>query len=127
MGQAAAKQGDKVTGQCTHTVSNVSTGVTLQAPLPFSGQLTGGLSTSVNIMGKPAATVGSTAANSPAHIPPGGTTFLTPPSNQATVNAGSQTVNINGKPAARANDKALTCTEVPSPGTVVAAGTVMLG
>jgi uncharacterized Zn-binding protein involved in type VI secretion len=116
-----------VTGQCTHTVVDPATGATIQAPLPYAGKLSGGLSSNVNIMGKPAATLGSTAPNSPAHIPPAGTSFVVPPTNQATVNAGSQRVNINGRPAARANDKALTCTEVPSPGTVVAAGTVMLG
>jgi uncharacterized Zn-binding protein involved in type VI secretion len=127
MGQPAAKQGDQVTGQCTHTVSNPATGATVQAPLPFAGQITGGLAATVNIMSKPAATVGSTADNSPPHVPPAGTTFVTPPTNQATVNAGSQTVNIGGRPAARNGDKALLCTEVPSPGTVVATGTVMLG
>ena len=47
-------------------------------------------------MGMPAATVDSTATNTPAHIPQGGT-FVVPPSNRATIRAGSVTVKINGK------------------------------
>jgi uncharacterized Zn-binding protein involved in type VI secretion len=101
-------------------------------PLPhaFSGILNGSLSTDVQIMGIPAATVGSTANNTPVHLPMApGTSFSKPPSNQATVLLGSATVLINGKMAARAGDTAMTCNDpvdLPS-GTVVASGTVLIG
>jgi uncharacterized Zn-binding protein involved in type VI secretion len=81
-------------------------------------------------MGKPAATLGSTADNQPSHIPtPPGTGFQKPPANRGTVQAGSPTVRINGKPAARNGDRALTCNDpVDLPvGTVTAAGTVSIG
>jgi uncharacterized Zn-binding protein involved in type VI secretion len=90
--------------------------------------LDGSLSSDVNIQGKPAAVQGSTASNTPSHIPQGGP-FQTPPANKATIQLGSGTVLINGKPAARTGDTALTCNDpadVPA-GTVVAAGTVLIG
>jgi uncharacterized Zn-binding protein involved in type VI secretion len=81
-------------------------------------------------MGKPAAVVGSTADNSPPHIPTApGASFQKPPSNKATIQLGSQTVRINVKAAARSGDKALTCndpSDLPS-GTVVAVSTVLMG
>ena len=76
-------------------------------------------------MGKPAAVVGSTADNTPPHVPtPPGTVFQTAADNKGTIQAGSPTVKINGKPAARDGDPALTCND-PSDlpvGTVVAGG-----
>ena len=130
MGQAAAKQGDQVTATDTHILLiPVGTGtVPTPLPHPFAGVLSGGLSADVKIMGMPAATVDSTATNTPPHIPQGGA-FQSPPSNQSTVKTGSATVKINGKPAARNGDTAMTCND-PSDlpiGTVVAAGTVMIG
>jgi uncharacterized Zn-binding protein involved in type VI secretion len=99
-------------------------------PHPFDGVLDGNLSGDVKILGQPAATVGSTATNTPAHLPtPPGTSFQVPPANRGTVQTGSATVRINGKPAARAGDTALTCndpTDLPV-GQVVAAGTVRIG
>lgn len=99
-------------------------------PHPFTGILSGGLSADVNIMGMPAATVDSTADNTPAHIAtPPGTSFQKPPSNKATIKMGSATVKINGKAAARNGDTAETCNDpadLPA-GTVVAVGTVMIG
>jgi len=128
MGQPAAKQGDQVVAVDTHIVV-VPGASPLSLPNPFAGVLSGGLSTDVKIMGKPAATVGSTADNNPPHVPPPGTTFQKPPSNKATIQLGSQTVMINGKPAARTGDKAITCNDpadLPA-GTVIATGTVMIG
>jgi uncharacterized Zn-binding protein involved in type VI secretion len=96
--------------------------------MPFAGVISGGLSADVKIMGKPAAVVGSTATNSPPHIPTGGS-FQNPPSNKATVQMGSATVKINGKPAARSGDSAFTCND-PSDlliGKVIAGGTVNFG
>jgi uncharacterized Zn-binding protein involved in type VI secretion len=129
MGMPAAKQGDQVIAVDTHMV--IVPGAS-PVPLPhvFTGQLDGGLSADVKIMGKPAATVGSTATNTPAHAPtPPGTAFQQPPSNLATVQFGSQTVLINGKAAARAGDKASTCNDpVDLPvGDVIATGSVMIG
>jgi len=129
MGMAAAKEGDPVTAVDTHVVL-LPDGTPQPLPHPFAGKLDGGLSGDVKIMGKAAATVGSTATNAPAHVPTApGVSFQSPPANRATVKLGSQTVKINGKAAARAGDKADTCndpSELPV-GTVAAAGTVMIG
>ena len=80
--------------------------------------------------GRPAATVGSTAANTPPHLAtPPGATFQRPPANQGTIQAGSPTVRINGKAAARHGDPALTCNDPADlpVGSVLAAGTVFIG
>jgi uncharacterized Zn-binding protein involved in type VI secretion len=82
------------------------------------------------VMGMPAATVGSTATNTPPHIPtPPGTVFQIPPTNRGTVMIGSPTVLINGRPAARNGDQAQTCADpAPNPGgQVIAIGTVFIG
>jgi uncharacterized Zn-binding protein involved in type VI secretion len=132
MGLPAAKQGDRVAANDVHVVMVPSPSGPTATPLPhpFAGVLNGGLSADVRICGRPAATVGSTAVNTPPHLPsPPGTSFQRPPANKATIQQGSRTVRINGKPAARAGDKALTCNdpvELPA-GTVVAAGTVLIG
>jgi uncharacterized Zn-binding protein involved in type VI secretion len=82
-------------------------------------------------MGRAAATVGSTATNTPAHLPtPPGTAFQQQPTNKGQIMRGSATVFINGKPAARANDPAQTCDDVVPVnlnGKVVAVGTVLIG
>jgi len=131
-GQPAAKQNDTVTGVDTHIVMVPTPTGSVPTPIgghPFNGIINGGLSTNVAIMGLPAATVGSTAQNTPPHVPLGGPSFQVPPLNQATIMQGSSTVLINGKPAARNGDSAQTCDDlVPAPhGTVVAAGTVLIG
>ncbi|MGI5154090.1 PAAR domain-containing protein [Microbispora sp. CA-102843] len=129
MGQPAAKQGDQVTAVDNHFVQTPP-GPVLLLPHPFTGVLSGGLSSDVKISGRPAATVGSTADNTPPHVPTApGTGFQRPPSNKGTVQVGSPTVMINGKPAARNGDKALTCNDpadLPT-GTVIATGTVLIG
>jgi Uncharacterized conserved protein len=132
MGQSAAKQGDQVVAIDTHIVM-VPVGTSLvptPLPHPFTGIINGSLSSDVNIMSMPAAVVGSTADNTPPHVPtPPGTTFQKPPVNKATIQMGSTTVMINGKPAARHGDKALTCndpSDLPA-GNIVAVGTVFIG
>lgn len=130
MGQPAAKQGDQVMGTDIHIVMIPAGTTTVPTPLPhpFAGIIDGGLSRDVNIMGMPAATEGSTATNTPPHIPQGGP-FQKPPSDKATIKMGSATVKINGKAAARAGDTAETCndpTNMPV-GTVMAVGTVLIG
>ena len=132
MRQPAAKQGDRIRAKDTHIVTIPGSS---PAPLihPFDGIISGGLSSNVNIMGKPAATVDSTAHNShnsQPHIPtPPGTAFQKAPSNKATIRAGSSTVKINGKKAARNGDIAETCDDpddLPI-GLVTAKGTVRIG
>ena len=131
MGQPAAKQGDQVIATDIHIIMNPSPGgpVPTPTPHPFVGIVNGGLSTNVMIMGMPAATVGSTAQNTPPHVPIGAGPFQVPPTNQATITMGSTTVFINKKPAARAGDTAMTCNDpAPAPlGKVVAVGTVLIG
>jgi uncharacterized Zn-binding protein involved in type VI secretion len=130
MGLPAAKQGDRVMATDIHIIMIPTPGGPVPTPLPhpFTGMLDGSLSTDVNIEGKPAALQGSTATNTPSHVPQGGP-FQKPPANRATVQLGSTTVLINGKPAARNGDPALTCSDpADAPvGTVVATGTVLIG
>ena len=124
MGMPAAKQGDQVMAIDIHFVLSAS-GVPQPVPMPFTGIIDGSLSADVNIMGIPAATLNSTATNTPVHVPPP----LKPPSNRATITTGSATVFINGNAAARNGDTATTCNDpVDLPvGTVVAVGTVNIG
>jgi uncharacterized Zn-binding protein involved in type VI secretion len=115
-----------------HIVLVPSPGGPVPTPLPhpFNGVIDGSLSADVMIGGLPAATVGSTATNTPPHLPtPPGTSFQIPPMNRGTILAGSATVFINGKPAARAGDPAQTCADpVPNPASqVISAGTVFIG
>lgn len=130
MGQPAAKQSDRVVATDTHIIMIPTPGGPVPTPLPhpFTGMIDGSLSADVTIEGKAAAVQGSTATNTPAHIPQGGP-FQKPPANRATIQVGSSSVFINGKPAARNGDPALTCNDpadLPA-GTVVAAGTVLIG
>jgi uncharacterized Zn-binding protein involved in type VI secretion len=130
MAQPAAKQGDQIVATDIHIILVPSPGGPVPTPLPhpFSGIIDGSLSADVMIMGRPAATAGSTATNTPPHIPQGGS-FQVPPTNQGTIISGSGTVFVNGKPAARNGDPAQTCAD-PAPnmsGQVVAAGTVLIG
>lgn len=131
MGQPAAKQGDQIVATDTHIVIVPGAPPTpTPLPHPFTGIINGGLSSDVKLMGLPAATVDSTADNTPPHIPtPPGTAFQNPPANKASVKIGSPTVKINGKAAARNGDIATTCNdpaELPV-GTVIAVGTVVIG
>ena len=128
MGPPAAKQGDKVVAVDTHLIQPPGPTSPVPVPHPFNGIIDGALSSNVKIQGMPAATVNSTATNTPPHVPIGGS-FVIPPKNRATIIKGSATVMINGKPAARAGDTALTCNDpVDLPvGTVVAVGTVNIG
>ena len=130
MGQPAAKQGDKVLATDIHIILIPSPVGPVPTPLPhpFTGILGSNLSPNVNVMGMPAATVGSVADNVPPHIPQGGP-FQKPPTGKGQIITGSATVMINGKQAARSGDTALTCNDpVDLPGgTVVAVSTVLIG
>jgi len=130
LSQPAAKQGDQITATDIHIILIPSPTGPIPTPLPhpFMGVLDGGLSSDVLIEGRSAATVGSTATNTPPHIPQGGP-FQIPPTNQGRITIGSTTVLINGKPAARNGDTAMTCNdpvELPV-GQVVAVSTVLIG
>ncbi|MBL8116602.1 MAG: PAAR domain-containing protein [Anaerolineae bacterium] len=130
MGMPAAKMGDKIVAVDTHIYMIPTPGGPVPTPLPspFNGMITGGCSTNVNIQGKPAATLGSTADNVPPHMPQGGP-FQVPPTNKGNIIMGSTTVFINNKPAARNGDTAMTCND-PAPlpvGKVIAVSTVMIG
>jgi uncharacterized Zn-binding protein involved in type VI secretion len=126
----AAKEGDQIVAIDTHIVILPAPAPPVPLPHPFTGKINGGLSSDVKIMGKAAATVGSTADSSPAHIPTApGIAFQKPPSNKGTIKMGSTKVKINGKDAARLGDKAETCNDPADlpVGTVIAAGTVLIG
>ncbi|MDF0664879.1 MAG: PAAR domain-containing protein [Nitrospira sp.] len=132
MGQPAAKRNDRIIAVDTHIVMVPTPTGPQPTPLPhpFMGIINGNLSNNVNIMGQPAATVDSTADNTPAHIPtPPGTAFQNPPANKATIKLGSPTVRINGKMVARNGDMAMTCNDPADMlvGQVIAVGTVLIG
>lgn len=128
MGQPAARKGDRVIAIDTHLIQPPGTAPPVPVPHPFAGVIDGAVSTNVKIGGAFAATVDSTATNTPSHIPIGGS-FVNPPSNKATVVNGSATVKINGKAAARAGDTARTCNDPADlpVGTVMAVGQVLIG
>jgi uncharacterized Zn-binding protein involved in type VI secretion len=128
MGMPAAKKGDRVVANDMHLIQPFLPASPVLTPHPFAGIIDGGLSSNVNIMGMPAATLNSTATNTPPHVPIGGT-FVKPPTDKGTIQTGSGNVFINNKPAARHNDTALTCNDpadLPA-GKVVAIGTVTIG
>jgi uncharacterized Zn-binding protein involved in type VI secretion len=132
MGQPAAKLNDQVVATDTHIVIVPAGPAQVPTPLPhpFTGLVSSGTVSTVRIGGQPAAVVGSSADNTPAHLPtPPGVTFQKPPANKATIQMGSATVKIGGKAAARNGDTALTCNDpADAPlGKVVAAGTVFIG
>ena len=132
MGQPAAKQGDQVLSTDTHIVMVVAGPSLVPTPLPhpFVGKITGSTIATVKLSGQPAAVVGSTADNSPAHIPtPPGVSFQAPPSNKSTIQMGSATVKIGGKQAARNADTSITCNDpADTPvGKVIAVGTILIG
>lgn len=128
MGQPAAKQNDQVVAVDTHIILMPPYATPTPLPHPFTGIIDGELSADVNIMGMAAATVDSTATNTPSHIPQGGP-FQSPPANKGTITMGSATVNINGKKAARNGDTAETCNDPADlpVGQVIAVGTVSIG
>ena len=94
-GLPAAKQNDQVIGVDTHIILVPAGPTTVPTPIPhpFNGIINGGCEPTVMIMGMPAAVVGSTAQNTPPHIPQGGA-FAKPPTNMGTIILGSPNVFI---------------------------------
>jgi uncharacterized Zn-binding protein involved in type VI secretion len=128
MGQPAAKQNDQIQAIDTHMVI-VPNSSPLLLPHVFNGVINNGLSADVRINGLRAATVGSTAANTP-HIPQApGASFQRAPSNIGTIRFGSQSVRINGNAAARNGDAAETCNDPADAlvGRVIAQSNVRIG
>src|SRR5260370_8312656 len=103
MGQPAVKQGDKITAMDIHLIQPPGTSPPVPTPHPFSGIIDGSLSSNVNIMNMPAATVGSTATNTPPHVPIVGT-FVIPPSNHGSIIKGSSTALTTNNPPAPSAD-----------------------
>jgi uncharacterized Zn-binding protein involved in type VI secretion len=126
----AAKKGDTVVGVDTHVLLVPSPGgpVPTPTPMPFNGSLSGDLSPDVVVDNQPMAVDGSTADNSPAHIPTAGP-FQSPPANKAKLQASSSTVIAGNKPVARITDSAMTCNDpgdAPN-GVVMGNSTVIVG
>ncbi|MGE5402344.1 MAG: PAAR domain-containing protein [Ignavibacteriales bacterium] len=118
MPEAAAKEGDNITGKSTVWVQPGSSPTTV--PFTYNGSIDNSFSPNVFIMGKHAAIVGSKATTNP--VPPV-PNLLSPIDNPvdnkiATITTGSSTVFINNKSAARNKDKAEACdfSTTPSPG-----------
>ncbi len=114
MGAPAIVAGDQITGICPNHLIIGPLGVPVPAPpMPFSAPLTLSLATNVMIGGKPAAVVGSSGYNTPAHVGlHASDPFLLPMMEVGQVLSGSPTVTIGGKPAATAQSQA-TCCVVP--------------
>lgn len=108
MGDLAVSQDDRMEGSdmLMVMVPAGTTEVPTSLPCRFEGSVSGGLSDTVCIGGKPAAMEGSTAKVR--HTPPEGTRFQNQPNDDGTIRSGSKSVNINGRPAARSGDLALT-------------------
>ena len=130
MGQSAAKQGDRVSATDTHIELVPSPGGPVPTPTPatFDGVVDAELASTVRVDHAPAAVDGSTASNTPPHVPKAGP-FQTPPSNQGTIVVAARSVVFDGKRAARHGDPTRTCNDpVDLPvGTVAADSTVKVG
>ncbi len=128
MAQPAATEGDRIVGIDLHLIQPPGPVSPVTVLHPFSGVIDTGVSSNVLINGHGAALQDSGATNTPPHVPIGGS-FVSPPSNRASILMGSTTVLINGKQAARAGDPANTCNDpVDQPlGRVVAGRQVLIG
>jgi hypothetical protein len=127
MGLVAATSGDRIDAIDMHLIQPPGTVPPTPVAHPFSGVIDGGLSADVCILGSAAATVGSTARNTPSHLP---TRYIvSSPSNQGTIRTGSTTVFIDGSRGACHRHRGyLQRPDRPAVGKVVARGsTVFIG
>ncbi len=127
MGSRVAREGDRVVGLDNHIV--VVSQVPVVVPSPFTGELSGKLSSTVFIDGKAVALVGSTADNKPQHIPVGGS-FMNSPANKGTVSDGSSVMFVDGVAVARDGDPVECCNDPADQDTghvMVGSGTVYAG
>jgi uncharacterized Zn-binding protein involved in type VI secretion len=132
MGKPAANGDSMVIAVDIHLVLVPTPGGPVPTPMPhfFTGRIDGSLVSTVKIGGQPAAVVGSTVNNQPAHVPtPPGVSFQKPPANRGTVKMGSPTVLVGGKMLARMGDPVITCNDPADlpVGQIIAAGTVLIG
>lgn len=113
MAKPAAKEGDEISGESEVWVQGSQSPVV--ASFYYAGLINKYCSFDVFIMGKPAATLGSTATTPP--VPPLAS-VLSNANYIATIAKGSTTVFINSKSAARDGDEAEECdySTTPSPG-----------
>ncbi len=126
MGAPAVVMNDRVMGQCpNHLIPNPATGAPQPAPpMPFSAPLTLGLCATVQIAGKPAATIQSTGFNTPPHVGlHASDPFLVSALQKPLIQSGSTTVLIGGQPAATAQSQCTCCT---APGRIVPTVTTVL-
>lgn len=125
MSGPAIVQNDRIVGQCPiHQIPSPSGAPQPSPPLPFSAPLTLGLATNVQIGGKPAAVLGSSGYNSPAHAGlHASDPYMVAMVQVGRVATGSSTVLIEGKPAATAQSA---CTCCVTPGQLVATVTTVL-
>jgi uncharacterized Zn-binding protein involved in type VI secretion len=105
-----ARLGDAVQGMDNHLVKQGPAVVML--PHPFNGKISQNVVPTVLINGFPVATVGSIAANEPAHVPLGDS-FVNPPHNTGVVQPGPlpATVLVGGRPVALVGDPVRTCND----------------
>jgi uncharacterized Zn-binding protein involved in type VI secretion len=117
MGSPAIVQGDRVTGNCVHQVPTPSSGAPQPGPpMPFSAPLTTGLASRVLIGNRPAAVVGSSGVNTPAHVGLHATDpYAVPAMQVGRIVRGSTSVVIENRPAATAASNATCCM---TPGTL---------
>jgi len=132
MTKPMAKQDDLVVAVDVHVVMVPSPGgpVPTPTPMPFKGKLSDALCETVLVEDKAAAVVGSKAKNEPAHVPVGGPSFQKPPTDEGTIQMGSNTVIIEDKGAVRMGDTAITCNDpADKPGgkVITTGATVMAG
>lgn len=108
-----ARANDRIVGMDTHVEMVPTPGGTVPTPMPFnfSGKIGGDLASNVKANDKLIAVVGSTADNSPAHVPNAGP-FQRSPKNKATIVDGSGTVKANDKAVARLGDPADSCDDL---------------
>jgi uncharacterized Zn-binding protein involved in type VI secretion len=128
MGKPAARQGDGMTGTDMLAVMVPAGTTEIPTPMqrPFNGEISGGLSATVRIEGRPAATVKSTATLT--HTPPPGMRFQMKPRDEGTIRSGSTTVRINREFAVRTDDPVLTRNAtLEGAADTAATGTVRIG
>lgn len=128
MGSPAIVLGDRISGVCAiHQIPNPATGAPQPAPpMPFSAPLVNGLESTVLILGKPAAVLGSSGLNAPPHVglhP--ADPFMVPTMQEGRIVSGSTSVLFGGKPAANATSNATCCATAGS--LIPSVASVMIG
>lgn len=126
MGEPVAKEGDRIVGMDVHI--EIASQIPVPMPHSFSGPLNQNLASAVFVDGHAVAVLGSTADNSPSHMPQSGP-FQNTPRDKGEIADASSTVYAGGVRVARNNDPATTCNDVglERQSHVVASGSVYSG